>query len=190
MMVSTVAVHLEKTSEIDKNADGTPRSLDDYTEMEHSEQLKSKSELKDGLLASYLLSGSSRLTVSNIFAMDLSKAHPVVCSIACDSGVQEISLRDEPLGLVSALFCAGASSVVGTLWPIRSSTGLLFTKAFYQNLKEQVETQDTERPKDAQRVLNLANAMRYATLAVKESKPDPYSWTSFVLQGAGFYFFA
>jgi CHAT domain-containing protein len=35
-------------------------------------------------------------------------------------------------------------------------------------------------------VLNVAMAMREAVMAVRKENRDPYSWASFVLQGAAF----
>jgi len=65
---------------------------------------------------------------------------------------------------------------------------LLFTKSFYQNLKEQEEENSVNDTPGAQKVLNLANAMRHACLDVMSQRKDPYSWTAFVLQEAGFFF--
>lgn len=145
---------------------------------------------RETLLSNHLLEGSSHLTVADVFAMDLSNTHPVVINIACDSGVQEFSPGDDPLGLVSALFCAGASSVLGTLWPIRSSSGRSFSEAFYNSLAEQDKRIASAQTESAQRILNLAFAFRDATLAVKRVNPDPYSWAPFVLQGAPMYFYS
>lgn len=137
-------------------------------------------------LLSTLLDGSSRLNVSDIFAMNLRKNKPFVCSIACDSGVQDVNAGDEPLGLVTALFCAGASSVLGTLWPMESSIGRMFTALFYESLVKQI---DEVRRDDAYfvGVLNVARATREAILALKKDEEEPISWAGFVLHGAGFY---
>jgi CHAT domain-containing protein len=119
--------------------------------------------------------------------MNLSEKHPVICTIACDSGVQDVGAGDEPFGLVPALFCAGASSVVGTLWPIRSDTGRLFSHHFYAHLKKQIESDEGKKAGSSERpVVNIAAAFREATLQVKRVKPDPYSWAAFTMNGAGF----
>ena len=140
---------------------------------------------REATLSSHLLEGSSRLTVADVFTMDLSTTSPVVVNIACDSGVQEYSPGNDPLGLVPALFCAGASSVVGTLWPIRSSSGRAFSEAFYSSLA----LQDGKGAQGGRQYVNLALAFREAVLAVKKSKPDPYSWAAFTLQGSPLYFY-
>ncbi|KAF2234119.1 hypothetical protein EV356DRAFT_533172 [Viridothelium virens] len=167
------------------------RSIVEETRAQLNEAMPFEAPLteREALLSNHLLDGTSRLTIADIFAMDLSKTHPVVCSIACDSGVQDFAAGDEPLGLVSALFCAGASSVIGTLWPIRSSTGRMFSEAFYKNLEEQGKYEAKNERNQLCNVLNLAQAFREATITVKRAKSDPYSWAPFVLQGAGFYFY-
>jgi CHAT domain-containing protein len=138
-------------------------------------------------LSHHLLQGSSRLTVADVFAMDLSNTNPVVMNIACDSGIQEFSQGDDPLGFVSAFFCAGASSVLGTLWPIRSDLGRLFSKTLYDSMAKQDRGIASTATESQQRFLNLAFAFRDATLAVKKANPEPYFWASFVLQGAPIY---
>ncbi|KAI1619205.1 CHAT domain-containing protein [Exophiala viscosa] len=143
---------------------------------------------KEVLLTDHLLGRSSRLAVADVFVMDISRNHPVVCNIACDSSVQNFTSGNDPLGLVSALFCAGASSVVGTLWPVRSSSGRFFTEKFYSNLKAQGSDPAVSRVHSPRQVLNLALAFREATLAIKKTKPEPCYWAAFVLHGAGFYF--
>ena len=144
---------------------------------------------REAMLSGHLLDGSSRLSVADVFAMDLSKTSPVVINIACDSGVQEFSPGDDPLGLVSALFCAGASSVLGTLWPIRSSAGRLFSEHFYKSLEQQEAERSRKPNSELRRAVNLAFAFREATLAVKRTNPAPYFWAPFVLQGAPLYFY-
>jgi hypothetical protein len=144
---------------------------------------------REAMLSGHLLDGSSRLSVADVFAMDLSKTSPVVINIACDSGVQEFSPGDDPLGLVSALFCAGASSVLGTLWPIRSSAGRLFSEHFYKSLGQQEAERSRKPNSELRRAVNLAFAFREATLAVKRTNPAPYFWAPFVLQGAPLYFY-
>src|SRR5207248_3175738 len=118
----------------------TDADLGSLTQATSAEAQSDKDETppKEALLSDNLFQNSSRITVSDIFAMNLSEKHPVICTIACDSGVQDVGTGDEPFGLVPALFCAGASSVVGTLWPIQSDTGRLFSHHFYAHLKKQI----------------------------------------------------
>jgi hypothetical protein len=176
---------VENAGESDMAAGSAKRSLEENkSEGIHTAKSKVTGE---AMLSSYLLGSSSQLTVSDIFALNLSRNHPFVCSIAYHSGIQEVGAGDEPLGLATALFCAGASSVLGTLWPIQSSMGRLFSSHFYQSIEKQRESQESKGGGVGAKVLNLALAVREATLAVKRKKNDSYSWAAFVLHGAGFY---
>ncbi|KIW90621.1 uncharacterized protein Z519_08404 [Cladophialophora bantiana CBS 173.52] len=64
--------------------------------------------------------------------------------VACDSGTQVIAVRDEPLGIIPALLYAGATSVIGTLWPVESAAAQRFSESFYSNLPTQIEAKPDE----------------------------------------------
>ncbi|KAJ6084418.1 hypothetical protein N7486_011218 [Penicillium sp. IBT 16267x] len=128
----------------------------------------------------------STLSVSDIFIMDLRAKRPFVCSIACDSGMQDITAGDEPLGLVTALFCAGASSVLGTLWPLESRIGRIFTTYMYQALEKQIDEFSRGEARFSG-VLDVGRASREAILKLMKVEEKPISWAGFVLHGAGFY---
>lgn len=100
--------------------------------------------------------------------------------IACGSGEQTIGVGDEPSGLITALLIAGASSVLGTLWPIADDDGRDFAKLFYKQL--------LRRPQEAP-VINLAEALRSAALHMRDRKMgnQPFHWASFVLHGAWYW---
>jgi len=83
-------------------------------------------------------------------------------------------------------FFAGASSVLGALWPIHSQTGKMFTDHFYNSLAKEINEPATDEPGSG-RVLNVARAVREAIITLKKDKKDPYSRASFVLHGSGFY---
>jgi CHAT domain-containing protein len=98
--------------------------------------------------------------------------------IACDSASQSISAGDEPLGIVTALLCAGASSVLGTIWPTSSRTGRNFSTEFYGELKK--------GPGDG--IFNLAMALQKAVVNIRKERTTrhPCHWASFVLHGSCF----
>jgi CHAT domain-containing protein/tetratricopeptide (TPR) repeat protein len=96
--------------------------------------------------------------------------------IACGSATQAINKGDEPLGLISALLCAGAPSVIGSMWPIASGFGREFLKSFYEHAQG---CRDGE-------LMNWAAALQEV---VKEIKYDysyrfPVYWASMVLHGS------
>ena len=127
---------------------------------------------------------STRLTAAEIFSMTL-RGRPFVCCIACDSGAQDVYGGNEPFGLISALFCAGASSVLGTLWPIESETGRMFTKYFYGNVREQL----AEAELRGRNTIDLASALSDSVRELRKWRSDPYSWAAFVLHGSPLYRF-
>lgn len=132
---------------------------------------------------------AARVTVADIFTMNLEET-PHITIIACESGYQEMSAGDEPLGLVSALLYAGATSVLGSLWPIPSWVGRSFTEKFYSSLKEQQDRREnTDSSAENDAILNIAAAVRDAVLEIRRSPgtKQPYFWAPFVLHGAGFH---
>ncbi|KAI6786017.1 uncharacterized protein J7T54_006356 [Emericellopsis cladophorae] len=121
------------------------------------------------------------LSVVDMFRLKLA-TWPHITLIACDSASQGISARgDEPLGLVTALLCSGASSVLGTLWPIASATGREFSRCFYNEIKE-------ARSVSGRDVINLACCLRAAVLDMRGERRTrrPCHWASFVLHGSPF----
>ena len=49
---------------------------------------------------------------------------------ACETALGRFDLSDNPQGLTATLLVAGASTVVGTLWHLRSSAAEVFFSAF------------------------------------------------------------
>jgi CHAT domain-containing protein len=121
------------------------------------------------------------LTLPKVVSVGLKNAH--VTLIACEGGVQDFSINgDEPLGLMSAFLLGGATSVIGALWPIQSSTGRVFTKAFYEHFLHEIDRSELGP------VVNLAEALRAAVMVVRldEERATPYHWAPFVLYGSWF----
>lgn len=121
--------------------------------------------------------GKAHLEAREIFDMNL-RGH--VSLIACGSGDQTIELGDEPSGLITALLVAGASSVLGTLWPITDEDGREFSVLFYQKLLERQTSSS---------VINLAETLRFAALRLRSRSQNnkPFNWASFILHGAWFW---
>jgi CHAT domain-containing protein len=66
------------------------------------------------------------------------------------------------------LLCAGAQSVLLSLWDLYDQTGAELMTSFYSHLRGQPET---------------AGALRAAMLECREAHPHPYYWAPFVLVG-------
>lgn len=124
---------------------------------------------------------SSPLTIDAIASLNLNAAH--VTLIACSGGVQDFSLSgDEPLGLFSSFILGGATSVIGALWPIQSSTGRLFTQVFYKYFLGYMDWTELGP------IVNLARALQHAVLEIRKRDDTrrPYNWAPFVLYGVWF----
>jgi CHAT domain-containing protein len=191
--------------EVRKGPEVTKSTFRDYTQKVgwlhyHGHAVYAK---KDVLKSGLILSDGTELTqpyperltdeckakdiaVPEIFDLDMTQNAPHYTIIACDSGTQDIAPGDEPLGLIPALLYAGATSVLGSLWPIPSSTGRVFSEKFYASLQRQIKNyQAGSHPC----VLNIAVAVRDAVREMtntKESKA-PFFWAPFVLHGAWFH---
>jgi CHAT domain-containing protein len=121
------------------------------------------------------------LTMPKIVALNLHATH--VTLIACSGALQDFSLSgDEPLGLLSSFLLGGASSVLGALWPIQSSTGRLFTSIFYKYFLHHLDRTELGP------IVNLAVAVQHAVLQIKKQPgtETPYHWAPFVLYGVWF----
>lgn len=121
-----------------------------------------------------------RLTVRDVFSLRINAS--LVSLIACGSGVQDMAPGDEPLGLLSALFYAGAATTVSTLWPVKSAKGRVFAAIFFGKLRSQLET-------GKEHVLSPVNLAVSFTEAVRELRKSVgvaylYHWAGYVMHGA------
>jgi len=132
-------------------------------------------ELSDGLLP-----------VRDVFDMKLKSPH--ITLVACDSASQGVAAGDEPLGLITALLCAGAGSVIGTIWPTASRTGRKFADVFYAELEAQRMGLASPSEAEGGSTFNLAIAVRRTVLELRSRRKtrQPYHWAAFVLHGSWF----
>ncbi|KAL9097451.1 MAG: hypothetical protein Q9165_000347 [Trypethelium subeluteriae] len=116
---------------------------------------------------------SASMAVKDVFNIRVKSSH--VSLLACASATQHFRAGDEPLGLITALLAAGATSVLGTLWPVQSSAARLFSVHFYHALLRSA-------PKE-HGMYDLAYAVREAVLEVKQCWEfrQPYYWAPFSL---------
>ncbi|CAH0057910.1 unnamed protein product [Clonostachys solani] len=124
-----------------------------------------------------LVLAHDRLAMREVFEMKLKVPH--ITLVACDSASQGITAGDEPLGMVTAFLCAGAGSVLGTLWPTASQTGRYFSEAFYTALASEMKDNGSG-------VVDLAHITRKAVLSLRQKMDtrQPYHWAAFVLHGS------
>jgi len=127
-------------------------------------------------IAQELSSERDLFTAGDIFKCTVSSS--LITLIACGSAKQEIQTGDEPLGIVTALLYARASSVVGTLWPIDSGPGGEFSRLFYKAFAVNDAESGTS-------VIDLAVSLQKAVESIRwgADTDTPYHWAPFVLHG-------
>lgn len=133
---------------------------------------------REDLAAQGLQLADGRLMVRDMFDMKLHAPH--VTLVACDSASQGIATGDEPLGVVTALLCAGAGSVLGTIWPTATRTGRHFTTELYGGiLRHKVHAKKAT-------LIDMAEITQGAVLALRREMDtnQPYHWAAFVLHGS------
>lgn len=124
--------------------------------------------LESGLL----MAGKRTLNVHDIKAAQI-KAELVTLS-ACESGLNDPYKPSESRGLSRAFLESGASSVLGTLWPVVDETAMLFMSVFYKLLYDG----------EGNKINTKAAALQQAMLALREQREHPYFWAGYRLMGS------
>lgn len=135
-------------------------------------------------------------TLQDILSVGLDASLAVL--MGCSSGSQVISRGDDSMGLISAFFASGVTSVIGTLWPLDNADAVKFSRDFYRNVLQ-------EREWKKNNLVNLAAAVRTAVLEMRACQRDrckerrdlkgrlkchtnetnaPYHWAQFALWGS------
>ena len=110
--------------------------------------------------------GDGYLNLYDLYQMRLPSR--LVTLSGCATGMNFVSAGDELLGLQRGLFCAGASSLLLSLWDVHDQSTAKLMEAFYKNY---TAGQD------------LAAALQAAMKQIREEHPHPYFWAPFVLVG-------
>jgi len=105
------------------------------------------------------------LLASEIFGFHVNA--DLVLLSACQTGLGRISLGDDVVGLNRSFFYAGTHSIISSLWKVSDISTALLTKRFYREYKKH----------------NKADALRKATLHVKNRYSHPGYWGAFTLAG-------
>ena len=125
---------------------------------------------------------NGHLTVMDIFGLKLDSA--LVVLLACASGEDDIAPNDDPLGMLSAFFYAGATSVIATLWPTQTEDARTFAEKFYAHAfgKKACESSRTVEVS-----VFLAKALQESVKEMWEEwdEDDPYHWAQFELRKYG-----
>jgi len=99
-------------------------------------------DINQPLESSLLLAGEDKLTLRDIFQLDLSRYH-LICLSACETALtSKQGLIDEFVGLVSGFLAKGATYVVSTLWAVDEYSTALLMVRFYQCLQANMTPPD------------------------------------------------
>lgn len=163
-------------------------------------ELKQDDPLASAILLAKSGTDDGRLTVSDIFGMNL-KASLVVLS-GCETALGKLSRGDELVGLTRAFIYAGTPSVVASLWKVDDASTAHLMSSFYNNLKSKSKVESLRQAQlamirgarssslVAQRgVGGVVKAGQVPVRGLKSrssiSTAHPYFWAPFILVGDG-----
>jgi CHAT domain-containing protein/tetratricopeptide (TPR) repeat protein len=121
---------------------------------------------QDNPMFSGIRLGDGYLNLYDLYQMRLSARH--VTLSGCATGMNFVAAGDELLGLQRGLFCAGASSLLLSLWDVHDSSTAELMQSFY---KGYMQTGD------------MAVSLQSAMKQLRHHSPHPYFWAPFVLVG-------
>jgi len=110
--------------------------------------------------------GDGYLNLYDLYQMRLSARH--VTLSGCATGMNFVAAGDELLGLERGLFCAGAASLLLSLWDVHDRSTAELMQAFY---KHYIDSGD------------MAASLQSAMKQIRQQNPHPYFWAPFVLVG-------
>ena len=121
---------------------------------------------QDNPMFSGIRLGDGYLNLHDLYQMRLPAK--LVTLSGCATGMNFVAQGDELLGLQRGLFCAGATSLLLSLWDVHDQSTAKLMHAFY---KRYTETKD------------MAGSLQAAMNQLREEVPHPYFWAPFVLVG-------
>lgn len=121
---------------------------------------------QDNPMFSGIRLGDGYLNLYDLYQMRLAARH--VTLSGCATGMNFVAAGDELLGLQRGLFCAGASSLLLSLWDVHDETTSQLMQLFYGHFKA---TGD------------MPAALQSTMQALREQHAHPYYWAPFVLVG-------
>jgi CHAT domain-containing protein len=121
---------------------------------------------QDNPMFSGIRLGDGYLNLYDLYQMRLSTRH--VTLSGCATGMNFVAAGDELLGLQRGLFCAGASSLLLSLWDVHDQSTAQLMQSFYKGFME---------------TGNMAAALQEAMKQLRQQNPHPYFWAPFVLVG-------
>jgi len=110
--------------------------------------------------------GDIYLSVYDLYRLRLDA--DLVTLSGCATGAKVAAAGDELLGIARGLFCAGASTLVLSLWNVHDESTADFMTRFYERIATGTAP---------------VNALREAMGEVRAASPHPYYWAPFVVTG-------
>ena len=121
---------------------------------------------QDNPMFSGIRLGDGYLNLYDLYQMQLNAK--LVTLSGCATGMNFVAAGDELLGLQRGLFCAGATTLLLSLWDVHDQSTALLMQHFYGEYI---------------RSGNMAGALQHAMLELRQQSPHPYFWAPFVLIG-------
>jgi len=121
---------------------------------------------QDNPMFSGIRLGDGYLNLYDLYQMRLDAR--LVALSGCATGMNFVAAGDELLGLQRGLFCAGATTLLLSLWDVHDQSTAHLMQHFYRHY---IQTSD------------MAGALQHAMQEVRRQSPHPYFWAPFVLVG-------
>jgi CHAT domain-containing protein/tetratricopeptide (TPR) repeat protein len=121
---------------------------------------------QDNPMFSGIRLGDGYLNLYDLYQMRLNPK--LVTLSGCATGMNFVAAGDELLGLQRGLFCAGATTLLLSLWDVHDQSTSELMQHFYR---------------DYLRTGNMAGALQHAMQELRQQNPHPYFWAPFVLIG-------
>jgi len=121
---------------------------------------------QDNPMFSGIKLGDGYLNLYDLYQMRLNSK--LVTLSGCATGMNFVAAGDELLGLQRGLFCAGATTLLLSLWDVHDQSTSQLMQLFY---REYMQTG------------NMPRALQHAMQELRQQNPHPYFWAPFTLVG-------
>ena len=121
---------------------------------------------QDNPMFSGIRLGDGYLNLYDLYQMRLNAK--LVTLSGCATGMNFVAAGDELLGLQRGLFCAGATTLLLSLWDVHDQSTSQLMQRFYQ---------------EYMRTGQMAGALQHTMQELRRQHPHPYFWAPFVLVG-------
>src|SRR5215472_8125368 len=121
---------------------------------------------QDNPMFSGIRLGDGYLNLYDLYQMRLNAR--LVTLSGCATGMNFVAAGDELLGLQRGLFCAGATTLLLSLWDVHDESTAQLMGYFYRHYIQSAD---------------MARSLQHAMRELRQRKPHPFYWAPFVLVG-------